>query len=62
MQEHSDGPHLLGNKSHCLVPWVDDGMLMVQEHHIWLNLAEVKQVGKVGQAGFFGDAVKNFAQ
>ncbi|KAI2661198.1 ORF V: Enzymatic polyprotein [Labeo rohita] len=44
-------------------------MLMVQERHLWLNLAQMADVDKarfldapVSQAGLFGDTVKDFAQ
>ncbi len=43
--------------------------MVVQEHHLWLNLAEMKDVDKarfldapISQAGLFGDTVKGFAQ
>ncbi|KAL0160772.1 hypothetical protein M9458_044497, partial [Cirrhinus mrigala] len=43
--------------------------LVVQEHHLWLNLAQMADVDKapfldapVSQAGLFGDTVKDFAQ
>ncbi len=43
--------------------------MMVQEHHLWLNLAEMKDVDKarfldapISQAGLFGDTVEGFAQ
>ncbi len=44
-------------------------ILGVQEHHLWLNLAEIKDVDKahflnapISQAGLFGDTVESFAQ
>ncbi len=43
--------------------------VLVQEHHLWLNLAEMKDVDKarfldapISQAGMFGDTVECFAQ
>ncbi|KAL1270595.1 hypothetical protein QQF64_029611 [Cirrhinus molitorella] len=43
--------------------------MMVQEHHLWLNLVEMKDAEKVrfldapiSQAGLFGDTVEEFAQ
>ncbi len=43
--------------------------MVVQEHHLWLNLAEMKDVDKarfldapISQAGLFGDTVEGFAQ
>ncbi len=43
--------------------------LVVQEHHLWLNLAEMKDVDKarfldapISQGGLFGDTVEGFAQ
>ncbi len=43
--------------------------LVVQERHLWLNLADMREPDKVRflnapvcQAGLFGDAVENFAQ
>ncbi len=43
--------------------------MVVQEHHLWLNLAEMKDVDKarfldapISQGGLFGDTVKGFAQ
>ncbi len=43
--------------------------MVVQEHHLWLNLAEMKNVDKarfldapISQAGLFGDTVEGFAQ
>ncbi len=43
--------------------------MVVQERHLWLNLAEMKDVDKarfldapISQAGLFGDTVEGFAQ
>ncbi len=43
--------------------------MVVQERHLWLNLAEMKEVDKahfldapISQAGLFGDTVEGFAQ
>ncbi len=43
--------------------------MVVQEHHLWLNLAEIKDFDKarfldapISQAGLFSDTVKGFAQ
>ncbi len=43
--------------------------MVVQERHLWLNLAEMKDVDKarfldapISEAGLFGDTVKGFAQ
>ncbi len=43
--------------------------MVVQEHHLWLNLAEMKDVDKarfldapISQVGLFGDTVEGFAQ
>ncbi len=43
--------------------------MVVQERHLWLSLADMKEVDKarflnapVSQTGLFGDAVENFAQ
>ncbi len=43
--------------------------LVVQEHHLWLSLAEMSDVNKVhfldtpiSQAGLFGDTVEDYAQ
>ncbi len=43
--------------------------MVVQERHLWLNLAEMKEVNKarfldapISQAGLFGDTVEGFAQ
>ncbi len=43
--------------------------MVVQEHHLWLNLAEMKDVDKacfldapISQGGLFGDTVEGFAQ
>ncbi len=43
--------------------------LVIQEHHIWLNLEEIKDVDKVrflkapiSKAGLFGDIVEGFSQ
>lgn len=43
--------------------------LLVQEHHLWLNLAEIRDADKIhfldspiSQAGLFGGAVENFTQ
>ncbi len=43
--------------------------MVVQEHHLWINLAEMKDVVKVrfldasvSQAGLFSDTVEGFAQ
>ncbi len=43
--------------------------MVVQEHHLWLNLAEMKDVNKarflnapISQGGLFGDTVEGFAQ
>ncbi len=43
--------------------------VVVLEHHLWLNLAEMKDVDKarfldapISQAGLFGDTVEGFAQ
>ncbi|KAL0158991.1 hypothetical protein M9458_047067, partial [Cirrhinus mrigala] len=43
--------------------------MVVQEHHLWLNLAQMSDADKVcfleapiSQAGLFGDTVKDFAQ
>ncbi len=43
--------------------------MVVQEHHLWLNLVEMKDVDKarfldapISQAGLFGDTVEGFAQ
>ncbi len=44
-------------------------IMVVQEHHLWLNLAEMKDVDKacfldapISQAGLFGDTVQSFAK
>lgn len=43
--------------------------LLIQEHHLWLNMAEMKEAEKVtflnapiSQAGLFGDTVEDFSQ
>ncbi len=43
--------------------------MVVQERHLWLNLAEMKDIDKarfldapISQAGLFGDTVEGFAQ
>ncbi len=43
--------------------------MVVQEHHLWLNLIEMKDVDKaqfldapISQAGLFGDTIEGFAQ
>jgi len=43
--------------------------LVVQEHHLWLNLTEIKEVNKISfldspisQASLLGEAVEIFAQ
>ncbi len=49
--------------------WKAMSTLVVQKRHLWLNLAEMKDVDKarfldvpISQAGLFGDTVKGFAQ
>ncbi len=49
--------------------WKAMSTMVVQERHLWLNLAEMKDVDKarfldapISQAGLFGDTVEGFAQ
>ncbi len=49
--------------------WKVMSTMVVQERHLWLNLAEMKDVDKarfldtpISQAGLFGDTVEGFAQ
>ncbi len=57
-------------KSHSAVPREGDvHHMVVQECHLWLNLAEMRDVDKahfldtpISQAGLFGDTVEGFAQ